>query len=165
MPRSTVSPRHENSQGGGPPGSVDEFLIVGATTLTIACTNTSTGPPATSCTWDFGDGSPTTDNCSGVSHDYPTARGLIYTVSLTMTNSAGVTSTATKPPDYVHVACQVPNFSNVHADDAQGSLGRSRFHEQCDHQRQRQLQDQRPVDRGGTLNPPNDCAASITLSN
>ena len=91
-------------------------------------------------------------------------RGQIYTVSLTMTNGAGA-DTATKPPDYVHVACQVPNFSNVHANDAQAVWTGAGFTSNVTISGNGNFKINVQSIAGGTLNPPNDCAASITLSN
>jgi hypothetical protein len=81
-----------------------------------------------------------------------------------MTNAAGVTSTATRPPDYVHVACQVPNFSNAHVDEAQGIWAGAGFTSNVTINGNGNFPIGQQSLAGGTLNPPNDCAASITLS-
>jgi len=99
----------QDGSGGGPPGSIDENLIVGIPTLTVVFTNTTTGDQG-NCQWDFGDGQ-TANACSGtVTHSY-TTRGT-YSVSLT------VDSVSASRSSYVLVGCKVPAFSGVRKNSA-----------------------------------------------
>jgi len=71
----------------GPPAPVADFTgnpTSGATPLTVAFTDASTGSP-TSWSWTFGDGG--TSTAQNPSHVYGSANS--YTVSLTATNAAG----------------------------------------------------------------------------
>jgi Flp pilus assembly protein TadG len=103
-------PTSSDSYGGGPPGSEDEEQIVGVPTTTITFYNTTVGDQGL-CRWEWGDGSDTTNACSGtVSHSYLN-RGT-YTVTLNVD-----THSATRT-DYVLVGCKVPAFAGVHVGSA-----------------------------------------------
>ncbi len=103
------SPTTADSSGGGPPGSIDENLVVGIPNLGVTFYNTTTGTQG-NCLWSFGDGG-TSNACSGtVSHTY-TARGQ-YSVTLVV-NASSVTRT-----NYVLVTCKVPAFSGVRKNSA-----------------------------------------------
>jgi PKD repeat protein len=62
------------------------------TGLTVQFTDQSTGTPPLTCAWNFGDG--TTSAEQNPSHTYASAG--TYAVTLTVTNSAGIISTATR---------------------------------------------------------------------
>jgi PKD domain len=102
----------QDASGGGPPGSEFENQIVGADPLTVTFHNTSTGPPASSCDWDFGDGDTTSSCGNDVNHTY-TTEGL-YTVTLTVDGVSG------SRVDFVLVACKVPAFAGVRVNSAPG---------------------------------------------
>jgi hypothetical protein len=112
-PAVTVSfygiPRLPNADGGGPPGSNNENLIVVLPGGIVDFTNTTTGTQV-NCTWTFGDGR-TLNQCGGPTHTY-NGRGL-YDVGLT------VNGTTLTRPQYVLVGCQVPDFHNVKQKSAQ----------------------------------------------
>lgn len=104
-------PTTEDASGGGPPGSVDENMIVGIPNLGVTFYNTTTGDQG-NCDWTFGDGS-VANACSGtVTHTY-TTRGL-YAVTLSVDGSS-LTRT-----NYVLVTCKVPAFSGVRVNSAPG---------------------------------------------
>jgi PKD repeat protein len=105
------TPISTDSSGGGPPGSIDENLIVGISGLQVTFSNTTTGTQG-NCQWLFGDGG-SSNACSGtVSYTYNT-RGT-YTVSLTVDGQT-VTRTA-----YVLVSCKVPAYAGVRKNAALG---------------------------------------------
>ncbi len=56
--------------------------------------------PTVTYTWDFGDGTPVAAGPAVLQHTFPTTSGVTYTVTLTITNSAGLTDQIT---DYVYV--------------------------------------------------------------
>jgi len=101
-----------DASGGGPPGSVDENMIVGLPGLTVTFRNTTTGPQG-NCTWAFGDSGTATSCGNTVSHTY-NARGL-YTVTLT------VDGFSLARTNYVLVGCKVPAFSGVRLNAALGA--------------------------------------------
>jgi hypothetical protein len=104
------SPTSPDGSGGGPPGSVDENLIVGIPTLNVTFYNTTTGTNG-QCTWDFGDGTRESRACSGsVSHSY-TTRGL-FSVTLDVDGWGAGRS------NYVLVGCKVPAFAGVRRNEA-----------------------------------------------
>ncbi len=108
----------QDGSGGGPPGSVDENLIVGIPGLVVQFQNTTTGDQG-NCLWSFGDGD-TANACAGtVSHTY-TTRGL-YSVTL------AVDSSSASRTSYVLVGCKVPAFSGVRKDSAATSWSNAGF--------------------------------------
>lgn len=102
-----------------PPGPIADFTITpptGTAPLTVSFTNTSTGS-ITTWAWDFGDGT-TSSVQNPPNKTYGTAN--TYTVSLTVTDSLGLSSTTTKAL-VVSAAvpmCTVPNFFNDWTSDA-----------------------------------------------
>ena len=57
--------------------------------------------------WSFGDGSPAS---ASPTHTYPPASGQLYTVSLTVTDQVGCSSTLTRT-NYVHIQAPIPAFT------------------------------------------------------
>jgi hypothetical protein len=146
-----------DSSGGGPPGSVDENMIVGIPNLSVTFTNTTTGVQG-NCEWDFGDGSGTSNACSGsVSHTY-TTRGL-YSVSLSVDGYPASRS------NYVLVTCKVPAFAGVRKNSATGNWTAAGFtasnisfmsgsgNYKIDYQSL----------AGGLINPPGGCDGATVL--
>lgn len=72
-----------------PVASFSADVLVGCAPLKVNFTDNSTGSPV-SCVWDFGDGQ-SMNTCDDVSHTYVTSGQ--QSVSLTVTNAAGCTST------------------------------------------------------------------------
>jgi hypothetical protein len=99
-----------DASGGGPPGSIGEGQIVGIPTIVVTFVDTSTGPPKSACTWDFGDGNTASSCGNQVTHSY-TTRGT-FNVTLTI-DGVSLTRTA-----YVLSTCKVPAFSGVRKNSA-----------------------------------------------
>ncbi len=92
--------------------------------VTASFTNPSTGPPVLSYLWDFGDGSPVTNNMQNPTHPYIAAGN--YNVKLAVTSSQGCSDTLAQKvnitangnltdftyPDSVCVGTSV-NFKNI----------------------------------------------------
>lgn len=152
------SPTSADGSGGGPPGSTDENLIVGISTLNITFHNTTTGTQG-NCTWTFGDGG-TSNACSEtVTHSY-TTRGT-YSVTLLVDGQTVSRS------NYVLVGCKVPSFSGVRKNDASGLWTGAGFDSdhitKLDGNGNYKIGYQSLV--GGLVNPPGGCSgATVTVA-
>lgn len=149
-------PTSTDASGGGPPGSVDENLIVGIPNLAVTFYNTTTGVQG-SCAWSFGDGG-TLNNCANtVSHTY-TSRGT-YNVTLTVN---GQTLTRSS---YVLVTCKVPAFAGVRKNSASAIWTAAGFSSSnltaLDGSGNYKIGYQSLA--GGLVNPPGGCGATIQV--
>jgi PKD repeat protein len=102
-----------------PPGPIADFTLTpptGTAPLTVSFADVSTGA-VVSWAWSFGDGS-TSDLQNPPPKSYPAAN--TYNVSLTVTDSTGLTSTTSKQLVVGAVAptCTVPDFKNDTTSDA-----------------------------------------------
>lgn len=150
------TPTSTDSSGGGPPGSVDENLIVGIRSLTVTFSNTTTGAQG-NCQWLFGDGG-SSNACSGtVSYSYNT-RGT-YTVSLTVDDQTVSRSS------YVLVGCKVPSFSGVRENDAEAMWVEAGFDsdniDKMDGNGNHKIGFQSLA--GGMVNPPGGCSGASII--
>jgi hypothetical protein len=87
---------------------------------------------------------------------------VTYDVTLTMTSQAGAVSSKTRST-YVLVACQVPDMSGVHANAAQAFWQSNGFTSTLTIQGSGNYKIGYQSTTGGTVNPPNDCATSMTV--
>jgi hypothetical protein len=85
-----------------------------------------------------------------------------YTVSLTVTSAASATSTATKSA-YVTAVCQVPNLAGVKANNADTIWSGAGFTTAVTKSQNGNFTIKSQSIAGGTLNPPSDCDAQITV--
>jgi C1A family cysteine protease len=90
-----------NPAGNLPTADFSVNKISGVSPLSVTFTSKTTGKP-TSYYWDFGDGS-TSNHASTATHTYTKAG--VYTISLTVTNSAG--STTVTKQNYISVTAPV----------------------------------------------------------
>jgi PKD repeat protein len=97
-----------------PPGPVANFTATpqtGPAPLSVTFVDTSTSTlPIASRAWDFGNGT-TATTAGPFTKSYATAN--TYTATLTVTDSLGQTSTASKVITATSASCTVPNFKNV----------------------------------------------------
>lgn len=150
------TPTSADSSGGGPPGSVDENLIVGVPNLAITFYNTTIGVQG-SCQWDFGDGASSSSCTNTLEHTY-TARGT-YTVTLTVNGQTLARA------DYVLAACQVPAFAGVRVNSASSAWTSAGFSSgnitELPGNGNYKIGYQSLA--GGMVNPPGGCDATIQV--
>lgn len=150
------TPTSADGSGGGPPGSVDENLIVGIPNLAVTFSNTTTGAQG-SCLWQFGDGATSTSCSSTVSHTY-TARDS-YTVTLTVNGQPLSRSS------YVLVTCKVPAFAGVRVNSAPFNWTSAGF--PASNFTARDGSGNYKIGyqslAGGLVNPPGGCGASVQV--
>ena len=107
--RTVSGPNSEQCGGPAPAGS-----IYYTWPMTVFFTDTSQNATGATYSWSFGDGGTSTLQNPSYTYASPGA----YTVTLTVTNSAG-SNTATRTA-YVNAGCVVPTFNGVSSDSADG---------------------------------------------